>query len=184
MPVSLNSCGRFADLVHSFLSPSSNFRAPRRIRPRQSRRPSISSIVYLCFLFLCVAPASSATDVVTYHNDLARTGRNSNETILKAHNVMSSTFGKLFRLPVDGIIDAQPLYLSGVSIPKKGKHNVVYAVTENGSVYAFDADSGSLLWKVSVLGKGESPSDNHGCSQISPQIGVTSTPVIDRGSGP
>src|SRR5579863_5755568 len=132
---------------------------------------------------LCTALVSSATDVVTYHNDIARTGQNLQETILTTGNVNSSTFGKLFTVPVDGIIDAEPLYLSAVSIPGKGTHNVVYTVTENDSVYAFDADAGTLLWQMSVLGSGESPSDDHGCGQISPQIGITSTPVIDRSSG-
>jgi outer membrane protein assembly factor BamB len=133
---------------------------------------------------LCTALASSATDVVTFHNDIARTGQNLHETILTTKNVESSTFGKLFAFPVDGTIDAEPLYLSDVSIPGKGTHNVVYAVTENDSVYAFDADDGTPLWQVSVLGSGESPSDDHRCGQISPQIGITSTPVIDRSSGP
>src|SRR5208282_4466467 len=137
----------------------------------------------VCFSLITVL-VSSATDVVTYHNDIARTGQNLQETILTTSNVNSSSFGKLFALPVEGIIDAQPLYLSAVSIPGKGTHNVVYAVTENDRVYAFDADTGLLLWHVSVLGSGESPSDDHGCFQISPQIGVTSTPVIDRSSGP
>ena len=82
------------------------------------------------------------------------------------------------------MIDAEPLYLSAVSIPGKGTHNVIYAVTENDSVYAFDADSGISLWHKSLLKSGESPSDDHGCRQISPQIGITSTPVIDRASGP
>ena len=136
----------------------------------------------VCFSLITVL-VSSATDVVTYHNDIARTGQNLQETILTTSNVNSSSFGKLFAVPVDGIIDAQPLYLSAVSIPGKGTHNVVYAVTENDSVYAFDADTGVHLWHVSVLGSGESPSDDHGCFQISPQIGVTSTPVIDRASG-
>jgi outer membrane protein assembly factor BamB len=136
----------------------------------------------ICFS-LCFALASSATDVVTYHNDIARTGQNLQETILTTGKVNSSLFGKLFTLPVDGIIDAEPLYLSAVSIPGKGTHNVVYTVTENDSVYAFDADAGTLLWQMSVLGSGESPSDDHGCGQISPQIGITSTPVIDRSSG-
>ncbi|MGA8735720.1 MAG: pyrrolo-quinoline quinone [Terriglobales bacterium] len=137
----------------------------------------------ICFTLL-TALASSATDVKTYHNDIARTGQNLHETTLTTSNVNSASFGKLFTLPVDGIIDAQSLYLSAVSVPDKGTHNVVYAVTENDSVYAFDADVGTPLWHVSVLGKGESPSDDHGCSQISPQIGITSTPVIDRGRGP
>jgi outer membrane protein assembly factor BamB len=136
----------------------------------------------ICFSLCPVL--SSATDVVTYHNDIARTGQNLQETILTTGNVNSSSFGKLFTFPVDGIIDAEPLYLSAVSIPCKGIHNVVYTVTENDSVYALDADSGKLLWHVSVLGKGESASGDHGCGQISPQIGITSTPVVDRDSGP
>jgi outer membrane protein assembly factor BamB len=151
--------------------------------PRIGRSTFVSLFGLICFS-LCVALASSATDVVTYHNDIARTGQNLQETILTTANVKSSLFGKLFTLRVDGIIDAEPLYLSAVSIPGKGTHNVVYAVTENDSVYAFDADAGTLLWQVSVLGSGESPSDDQGCGQISPQIGITSTPVIDRSSGP
>jgi outer membrane protein assembly factor BamB len=139
---------------------------------------------WLIAFSLCTALLSSATDVVTYHNDIARTGQNLEETILTTRNVNSSTFGKLFTFPVDGIIDAQPLYLSAVSIAGKGTHNVVFTVTENDSVYAFDADTGAQLWHVSVLRSGESPSDDHGCFQISPQIGITSTPVIDRSSGP
>jgi hypothetical protein len=147
--------------------------------------PTVSSglLCLICFS-LCTALVSSATDVVTYHNDIARTGQNLQETILTTGNVNSSNFAKLFTFPVDGIIDAEPLYLSKVSIPGKGTHNVVYTVTENDSVYAFDADGGTLLWQISVLGSGESPSDDHGCGQISPQIGITSTPVIDRSSGP
>jgi len=150
---------------------------------RTDRLGSLGLFWLICFS-LCTALVSSATDVVTYHNDIARTGQNLHETILTTSNVNSSSFGKLFTFPVDGAIDAEPLYLSGVSIPGKGTHNVVYTVTENDSVYAFDADAGTLLWQGSVLGSGESPSDDHGCGQISPQIGITSTPVIDRSSGP
>ena len=149
-------------------------------RPRSACRRLVPLI---CFTLFAVV-ASSATDVVTYHNDIARTGQNLQEIILTTSNVNSSNFGKLFTFPVDGIIDAQPLYLSAVSIPGKGTHNVAYAVTENDSVYAFDADLGTPLWHVSVLESGEVPSDDRGCSQISPQIGITSTPVIDRSSGP
>jgi hypothetical protein len=152
--------------------------------PFRIDQSGFTGLFWLICLSLCTVLASSATDMVTYHNDIARTGQNRQETILTTSNVNSSSFGKLFSFPVDGIIDAEPLYLSGVSIPGKGKHNVVYTVTENDSVYAFDADAGTLLWQVSVLGPGESPSDDHGCSQISPQIGITSTPVIDRASGP
>jgi len=151
------------------------------VRTHPSFSPGAFWLICFC---LCTALVSSATDVVTYHNDLARTGQNLHETILTTSNVNSSSFGKLFTFSVDGKIDAEPLYLSSVSISGKGTHNVIYAVTENDSVYAFDADAGTLLWQVSALGSGESPSDDHGCGQISPQIGITSTPVIDRASGP
>lgn len=139
-----------------------------------------------CALFLLSALATitaQGKDVVTYHNNMARTGLNAGETILTVSKVNSATFGKLFTFPVDGKIDAQPLYLSSIAIPGNGTHNVAYAVTENDSVYAFDADKGTLLWQVSLLASGESPSGDHGCGQISPQIGITSTPVIDRTSG-
>jgi hypothetical protein len=95
-----------------------------------------------------------------------------------------SSFGKIGFFPVDGKVDAQPLYLSGVSIPGQGTHNVLYVATEHDSVYGFDADTGAVLWRVSLLGSGETTSDGRGCSQVVPEIGITSTPVIDRLQGP
>ncbi|MDR5748322.1 pyrrolo-quinoline quinone [Caballeronia sp. LZ029] len=133
-----------------------------------------------------VANASSpgnAMDVVTWHNDIARTGQQLAETTLTLANVNQNTFGKLAFYSVDGAVDAQPLFLASVPIAG-ATHNVVYVATENASVYAFDADSGATLWKVSTLGNGEKPSDDHNCHQITPTIGVTATPVIDRGRGP
>ncbi|MGC2754883.1 MAG: hypothetical protein WCA40_21155 [Candidatus Acidiferrum sp.] len=135
---------------------------------------------------LTVNPANTSTiNVVTYHYDNLRTGQNLNETILTQANVNSTTFGKLGAFTVDGLVDAQPLYLSAVAMPTVGTRNVLYVATENDSVYAFDADSvngntGTFLWKVSLLATGETASDNRGCGQVTPQIGVTSTPVIDR----
>ncbi|GJH24262.1 PQQ-binding-like beta-propeller repeat protein [Caballeronia novacaledonica] len=130
------------------------------------------------------APAvASPMDVATWHNDIARTGQQLAETVLTPANVNSASFGKLATFPVDGAVDAQPLFLAGVPIAG-GTHNVVYVATENASVYAFDADTGSVLWKISTLGNGESPSDDHKCTQITPTIGVTATPVIDRSRGP
>lgn len=130
-----------------------------------------------------VAVAGSGVDVVTYHDDIGRTGLDSNETILTPANVNSSTFGLLMTLSVDGKVDGQPLYLSKLNAGGQVR-NVVYAVTEHDSVYAFDADSGTQIWKTSILGSGETTSGDHGCSQISPEIGITSTPVIDRSAGP
>jgi hypothetical protein len=127
---------------------------------------------------------ASGTNVTTYHNDNARSGQNLSETILTLSNVSSSTFGKLFVISVDGKVDAQPLYLAQVNIPNQGIHNVLYVATEHGSVYGVDADSGTMLWRVSMLAAGETTSDDHGCSQVTPEIGVTSTPVIDPKAGP
>ena len=125
----------------------------------------------------------STTDVVTYHNDIARTGLNANETILTPDNVTASKFGLLMTLLVDGKVDGEPLFLSNLTAGGQ-KRNVLYAVTEHDSVYAFDADSGTEIWKTSILGAGETTSENRGCSQITPEIGITSTPVIDRTAGP
>jgi len=126
----------------------------------------------------------STTDVVTYHNDVARTGQNLNETSLTPTTVTAATFGKTRLLATDGKVDAQPLFLSSLQVPGVGVRDVVYVATEHDSVYAFDAASGSTLWHVSLLGTGETTSDARGCSQVTPEIGITSTPVIDRSRGP
>lgn len=127
-------------------------------------------------------PPSTHTDVLTYKNDISRTGQNLTETQLTLANVNSSSFGRLRTLATDGKVDAQPLYAATVSV-QGASHNVVFVATENDSVYAFDADSGAILWQVSLLGSGEVPSDTHNCSQVSPLIGITATPVIDRSAG-
>ncbi|HLJ76115.1 MAG TPA: hypothetical protein VKT75_01815, partial [Acidobacteriaceae bacterium] len=126
---------------------------------------------------------AATVDVVTYHNDVARTGLYPQETMLSPADVNSSQFGLLRVLAMDGKVDGQPLYLSGLTIGGQ-QHNVVYGVSEHDSVYAFDADTGAQIWQTSVLGANETSSDNHNCSQISPEIGITSTPVIDRQAGP
>jgi len=137
----------------------------------------------LLTLTVQAAPMTNAPDVTTYHYDVARDGLNANETILTQSNVNSTQFGKIGFDAVDSKVDAQPLYLANVIIAGQF-HNVVYVATEHDSVYAFDADSGTQLWKTSILGTGETTSDDHGCSQITPEIGITATPVIDRKQGP
>jgi hypothetical protein len=124
----------------------------------------------------------AGTDVLTYKNDLSRSGQNLTETVLTPATVLSSSFGLLRNLTVDGKVDAQPLYVPRLSV-SGSLHNVVFAATEHDSVYAFDADTGSVLWHATLLGAGETLSDTRGCSQVTPEIGVTSTPVIDRGAG-
>jgi hypothetical protein len=131
-----------------------------------------------------LAGLAQTVDVLTYHNDNGRTGQNLNETILTPANVSFTQFGLLRVLATDGKVDAQVLRASGVSIPGQGQRNVVFVATEHDTVYAFDADSANIFWSVSLLGNGETPSDDRGCSQVSPEIGVTATPVIDRNLGP
>ncbi len=127
--------------------------------------------------------APAATDVLTYHNDVARTGQNLTETTLTPSNVNSAKFGKLAFYPVDGLVDAEPLYASNVTVPGNGKHNLLIVATENDSVYAFDADSGATIWQVLVLKTGETASPDPPYP-TNPGIGVNATPVIDRTGGP
>jgi hypothetical protein len=125
---------------------------------------------------------ATGADVTTYHNDVERTGQDLTETTLTPTNVTSQTFGLLRNLMVDSSVDAEPLYLSQLSVAG-ATHNVVFVETEHDSAYAFDADTGAQLWKTSLLGSGETTSDTRSCSQIVPEIGITSTPVIDRNAG-
>ena len=127
-------------------------------------------------------PGANTGSVTTYHNDNARTGQNLSETILTTSNVNQSSFGKQFVISADGKVDAQPLYLPSISISGQ-THNLLFVVSEHGSVFAFDADTGTPIWQISTLLSGETTSDDHGCGQITPEIGVTSTPVIDPKAG-
>jgi hypothetical protein len=96
--------------------------------------------------------------------------------------VNSATFGKLFTVTADGKVDGQPLYVSNVTV-SGSQHNLLIVVSEHDSVYAFDADTGDTIWNISVLKAGEVPSDPRSCSQVSPEIGITPAPVIDRNAG-
>jgi hypothetical protein len=133
------------------------------------------------------ASITNYAGMFTYHNDNLRTGLNSSETVLTPTNVNSSTFGKLFSLPLDGTPYAAPLYVENLSIPSQGTHNVVYLATEHDSVYAYDADgrASTPLWKRSFIDPANGittvPAGDTGeCCDITPEIGITSTPVIDK----
>jgi len=130
------------------------------------------------------APGSSV-NVLTYHNDNLRTGLNSQETVLTPANVNPASFGKLNFLTTDGAVHGEPLYVANLVINGVAR-NVLYAVTEHDSIYAFDADTGAQLWKKTALLKGESPtmSQIFDCQSIESEIGITNTPVIDRNKLP
>ena len=126
--------------------------------------------------------AYAQVSVLTCHNDNFRTGANTNETILTPANVSSNIFRRLFARSVDGYVYAQPLVAAGVNLPKRGVKNVVYVATEHDSVYAFDADTGHSYWHAKLLpkhGKTVSSIEDAGCDDLVPEIGITSTPVID-----
>jgi hypothetical protein len=155
------------------------------IAVQESLRLRVNPMRNLLFLMLIFTKLGyGQSSVLTWHNDNARSGRNLEEAQLTPSNVNASTFGKLFTIPVDGLVDAEPLYVPNLSIPSQGIHNVLFVVTEHDSAYAFDADTGAQLWHVSLLSAGETTSDSRNCSQVTPEIGITSTPVIDLTIGP
>lgn len=143
--------------------------------------PAQSMCVGLC-LFLATFAAAQVS-VTTYHNDNARTGQNIQEVVLSPANVNQSQFGKLFSTTVDGYVYAQPLYVPNVANIAGGKHNVVYVATEHDSLYALDADSGAVLWQKSFINAGAgittASSGDVACGDLVPEVGITSTPVID-----
>src|SRR3954447_16778824 len=130
-----------------------------------------------------------SVNVTTWHNDLTRQGLNTNETVLTPANVNSATFGKLFSYAVTGQVYAEPLYASNLNMGASGTHSVVFVATENNDVYAFDAVNngagGGQLWHVNLgLAANVSAATFGGgrygpYADISPQVGITSTPVID-----
>ena len=168
-----------------------------RVSRSASRARLVITFVALSGFLSSASTSLAQINVTTQHNDIARTGQNTNETILTPLNVNASSFGKLFYYVVDGYVYAQPLYMSGITMgsgtPQAGtKHNVVFIATEHDSVYAFDADSnlganGKPLWQISLLdsahgaaaGATTVPTSDIGSSDVVPEYGITSTPVID-----
>jgi hypothetical protein len=133
----------------------------------------------LVIFFFAWGTAAAQTAVTTYHNDNYRTGWNSTETVLTPSNVNASQFGLLATVTLDDQVDAQPLVVPGVTITAgsyQGVHNVVYVVTGNDTVYAIDANVGTVLLS-NHLGA-PVPAPFH-CNASGPNIGITSTPVID-----
>lgn len=131
-------------------------------------------------------PSVVHADYATYHFDNLRTGWNNAESILNQTNVASSLFKQRFSTAMDGNVYAQPLFASGVAIPGKGTHDVVYAATENDSTFALDAAGGGVLWSAHYANaaQGFAPfaSSDVNCTHIAPTIGITGTPVLDRPS--
>src|SRR3569832_1981765 len=130
--------------------------------------------------------AQAQVIVTTWHNDSARTGANTHEQVLTTANVNVNQFGRLFQITLDGQVYAQPLVLAGVQIAG-GTHNVVYVATEHDSVYAIDGDNGTIYEQVSLIPAGGTTVNASSdlvqqCLDLSPELGITGTPVIDPAS--
>lgn len=142
-----------------------------------------------CVIVVLALAAASLAQVTTSQYDNFRTGATLREKVLTPQNVNVKQFGKLGAFKVDGPVYAQPLFLPSVEIPGKGTHDALFVATEHDSVYAFDANrpNDPPLWQVSFLDKGRGvvvPSeDDAQCPFIRPEVGITSTPVIDLNSG-
>src|SRR5438445_453379 len=138
--------------------------------------------------FACAATTAVA-QVTTSQYDNLRTGATLSESILTPENVNVKQFGRLGAFKVDGAVYAQPLFIPSLEIPGKGTHDVLFVATEHDSVYAFNADrpNDPPLWHVSVLDKkrGDTavPTRDVQCPFIQPEVGITSTPVIDLKTG-
>lgn len=167
--IGIGGCGTPAQPDSDPPAAASQSKVPARATPKPSSHPDPA--------------APGAASVLTYHNDNARTGQNLNEQKLTLGTVNSASFGKIGFLTTQGLVDAEPLYVSQLTL-KGAKHNVAFVATEHDLVYAFDADTLQQLWQVSLLGAKETTSDDRGCGQVAPEIGVTSTPVIDLNAGP
>ena len=130
-------------------------------------------------LVLLCAGVVAQVGITTSHNDTKRTGWNSSETIRTSGNVNASHFGLLTTVPVDDQVDAQALFVAGVNITAgsfRGKHNVVYVVTANNTVYAIDSSAGTVLLSNHLGTPVPLPL---GCNNNGPNVGISSTPVID-----
>jgi chitobiase/beta-hexosaminidase-like protein/lectin family protein len=140
--------------------------------------------------FVTAMAGAGPVNVTTWRYDMSRTGQNLSETTLTSSNVNASTFGKLYSYAVDGYVYAEPLYLTGINIGGKVR-NVVFIATQHDSVYAFDADSNTALWKASLIdaahgaaaGATTVPSGDIDTGDIVPEVGITGTPVIDATNG-
>jgi len=159
------------------------------LRLRRTRASLASAFLALCVGLLSSSFAFSQVQVLTEHNDVTRSGENTNETVLTPANINFNTFGKLFTQSVDGYIVSQPLYLPAVQFPGGSTHNVVYVATQHDSVFAFDADSTqTALWSTSFIdpaaGITTVPISDYGCAGTAfTEMGIVGTPVIDPVTG-
>ena len=159
------------------------------------KRLALGCIALVSAILFLPNSVHSQVNVLTYHYNNSRTGDNLSETNLTPANVNSTTFGKHFTYTVDGYVYAQPLYVSSLNIQGKGVHNVLFIATEHNTVYALDADNsgalGGVLWSTNLGPSAATPTTDFGnrygsppqYTDITPEVGITGTPVIDLAAG-
>jgi len=180
------------------MSAQFSFRSHLLAAHYQTFLSTTKSLTLACALLCVLAPALLAqtptpVPVLTWRYDLGHAGQNTKETALTPANVNANSFGKLFRLPVDSTVYAQPLYAPGLKMSDGLVHNVLFVATENDSIYAFDADSNgganaNPLWHASLLtaahgaaaGAIAPPWQDNGSPDVAPTVGITGTPAIDQ----
>ncbi|HEY6268839.1 MAG TPA: hypothetical protein VIX11_11115 [Candidatus Acidoferrum sp.] len=181
------SCGSFNNVTPT----SAIYVAPSAAGIYSITATSVADVTKSASTSLAVTDLSG---VLTYHNNVSREGTNTHEFALTTANVNKSTFGKLFSCQADGAIYAQPLWIPNLAIAGT-PHNVIVVATQHESIYAFDADAApcTTLWHVSLIdsahggttGEASVPSAGTGAlvgsgyGDISPEVGITGTPVID-----
>jgi hypothetical protein len=145
---------------------------------------SLAVLIGVALLLHATSPAAAQVSVLTHHYDNLRTGRDAQETVLNVQTVGSGGFGLLHTAPVDEQLNAQPLIVPGVKVQGQGVHDVAYLATENNTVYAVDAESGTILLSRN-LGTPVPASNIAGgtCDKTSGVVGIDSTPVIDASAG-
>ena len=183
--------GSFAQAVTGLLPSTTYYFAARGVNSAGTNwaTPSRS------FLTLSTnTPGSNSVAVLMHHNDIARTGVNTNETVLTLGNVNTNSFGLLVSRPVDDWVYAQPLIMTNANIPGKGAHNIVIVSTVNDSIYAFDADDPTIAapyWQTNFLGPNIVPPRNSDMTgacggnyqDFHGNMGIVGTPIIDPTTG-
>ncbi len=181
------TCGTFAKVT----SNSATYAAPNTPGIYSITATSVADVTKSASISIGV---TDLTGVLTYHNNLSRDGTNPHEFALTPSNVNTTTFGKLFSCQADGAIYSQPLWVPNLTVAG-ASHNVIFVATQHESLYAFDADATpcTTLWHVnlvdsahggssgetSVLSAGSGALVGSGYGDISPEVGITGTPVID-----
>lgn len=128
---------------------------------------ALAGVLLAALIGLPGADAVSAADDdwPTYHHSMDRSGMAAVGMTFSDAQPGWTTGG------LDGAVYAEPLYVGGR----------VLVATENNTIYSIDAAGGGPVWQTHLAEPVDSGSLP--CGNIRPTVGITSTPVVDTGSG-